>query len=104
MYDRDVTFVRVYIQECDRGRKKSLMDEILDILHDQHGMRGGVVFRGIAGFDNEGKMHCADVLRLMVDLPLVVEFFDKPAVVEAAIRGLSGLVTADHTVQWQARR
>ena len=101
--DDDVTVVRIYIKETDRGRKKPLMEEILNILHDQHGPHRAVVFRAIAGFDSEGEVHCADILRLMVDLPLVIEFFDKPAVVEAAIGLLSGLVPAGHIVHWRAR-
>jgi uncharacterized protein len=100
--DDDVTVVRIYIKESDHGRKRSLMEEILNILRDQHRVHGVVVFRGIAGFGSKGEFHSADLLRLMVDLPLVIEFFDKPAVVDAAIALLSGLVPAGHIVQWRA--
>jgi uncharacterized protein len=100
--DNDVTIVRIYIKESDHGRKRPLMEEILNILHDQHRVHGVVVFRGIAGFGSKGEVHSADLLRLMVDLPLVIEFFDKPAVAEAAIGLLSGLVPPGHIVQWRA--
>ena len=60
------------------------MQEILNILHDQQRVLGVVVFRGIAGFGDSGEVHASDMLRLNVDLPLVIEFFDKPAVVRAA--------------------
>jgi uncharacterized protein len=98
----DVTIVRIYIKESDHGRKRSLMEEILNILHDQHRVHGVVVFRGIAGFGSKGAVHAADLLRLMVDLPLVIEFYDKPQVAEAAIALLSDLVPAGHIVHWSA--
>jgi PII-like signaling protein len=98
----EVTVVRVYLSEADHGRRKSLMQEILNILHDQHRVRGVVVFRGIAGFGDTGEVHATDILRLMVDLPLVIEFFDEPGVVQAVLGLLSGLVPAGRIVSWQA--
>jgi hypothetical protein len=100
--DEDVIIVRVYLKESDHGRRQSLMEEILNILHDQHGIHGVTVFRGIAGFGKTGTIHAADMLRLMVDLPLLIEFFDKPAVAEAAIALIRALVPAGHLVQWRA--
>jgi len=100
--DGDVTVVRIYLKESDHGRKKTLMEEILNILQDQHQVHGVTVFRGIAGFGSSGAVHSADLLRLMVDLPLVIEFYDKPEVAEAAIALLSNLVPAGHIVYWRA--
>jgi hypothetical protein len=100
--DDDVKVVRIYIKESDHGRKGSLMEEILNILHDQHRVHGVIVFRGIAGFGSKGTVHSADLLRLMVDLPLVIEFYDSPAVVDAAIALLADLVPAGHIVYWNA--
>ncbi|HTV28692.1 MAG TPA: DUF190 domain-containing protein [Xanthobacteraceae bacterium] len=100
--DDEVTVVRIYLKESDHGRKKPLMEEILNILQDQHRVHGVVVFRGIAGFGSKGAVHSADLLRLMVDLPLVIEFYDKPQVVDAAIALLNDLVPAGHIVRWNA--
>ncbi len=100
--DDDVTVARVYISESDHGRRKSLMQEILNVLHDQQRVRGVVVFRGIAGFGDSGEVHASDILRLDVDLPLVIEFFDKPTVVTAAIALLEPLVAAEHIIFWNA--
>jgi PII-like signaling protein len=98
----DVTVVRIYIKESDHGHKKSLMEELLNILQDQHQVHGVVVFRGIAGFGSKGAVHSADLLRLTVDLPLVVEFYDKPEVVDAALDLISDIVPAGHIIRWRA--
>jgi uncharacterized protein len=98
----EVMVVRIYLKEADHGRKKTLMEEVLNILRDQHRVHGVVVFRGIAGFGSKGEVHAADILRLTVDLPIVIEFYDEPAVAQAAIALLRGLVPAGHIVHWRA--
>lgn len=100
--ETEVTIVRIYLSEADHGRRKNLMQEILNVLHDQHRVKGVTVFRGIAGFGDAGEVHASDILRLMVDLPLVIEFFDEPAVVEAVLGLLGGLVPAQRIVSWRA--
>ncbi len=94
--------VRVYLREADHGRRKTLMDEILNILHDQRRAQGIVVFRGIAGVSETGEILAADLLRLSVDLPLVVEFFDEPSAAETAIGLLEAIVPANHILCWRA--
>lgn len=98
----EVTMVRVYIKEADHGRRGNLMQEIVRLLHDQHRVSGITVFRGIAGFGASGEVHSADILRLAVDLPIVVEFFDAPNVVDAAIKLIRQLVPGEHIVSWPA--
>ena len=100
--DTTVRVVRIYINEADHGRRSNLMQEILNVLHDQHRVRGVTVFRGIAGFGSAGQVHAADILRLTVDLPLVIEFFDQPAVVDAVLELLDGLVPRGHIIAWDA--
>lgn len=102
--DDEVMISRVYIHEADHGKRKSLMQEVLNVLHDQQRVQGVVVFRAIAGFGDGGEVHAADVLRLNVDLPLVIEFFDQPAVVKATLDVLDALVPAGHTLCWMASR
>lgn len=101
--ESEITIVRIYLKESDHGRRKTLMEEVLNMLHDQHRVHGVVVFRGIAGFGSRGAVHAADVLRLMVDLPIVIEFYDEPAVAQAAITLLRELVPPGHIVHWQAK-
>ena len=100
----DVLMVRIYLSEADHGRRRTLMQEIFSILHDRHAVQGVTVFRGVAGFGARGEVHADDILRLNVDLPLVIEFFDEPEVAEAAIHLLDDLVPGGHIVSWQARR
>jgi PII-like signaling protein len=97
-----VRVVRIYIKEADHGRRTNLMQEVLNLLHDQLRVRGVTVFRGIAGFGSTGQVHAADILRLTVDLPLVIEFFDEPAVVDGVLELLDGLVPRGHIVAWDA--
>lgn len=101
--DEEVTVVRIYLKEADHGRRKTLMEELLNILHDQQHVRGVVVFRGIAGFGSRGEVHAADILRLTVDLPIVVEFYDRTPIIEAALPLLKDLVPPDHIIRWTAR-
>lgn len=66
--DDEVMIVRIYLRETEHGLHKTLVQEILNILRDQQRVRQVVVFRGIAGLDESGEVHAADLLRLDVDL------------------------------------
>ncbi len=100
----DVLMVRIYLSEADQGKRRKLMQEILTLLQDRHAVQGVTVFRGIAGFGASGEVRADDILRLNVDLPLVIEFFDEPKVAEAAIHLLDDLVPGGHIVSWPAKR
>lgn len=99
---QEVIFVRIYIKEGDNLQGDNLMRGIFNFLHDQHKVRGVTVFRGIAGFGNKGVHYAENLLRINVHLPLVIEFFDKPEVVEALFPSILQLVPADHVVRWKA--
>lgn len=100
--DDEVTVVRIYLREADHGKRTNLLKELYNILHEQHGVHRVVVFRGIEGFDERGESHASDMLRINVALPLVVEFFDKPDVADAALALIDGLVPAGHILTWRA--
>lgn len=101
--ESNVTFVRVYLHEADRGRRHTLMRDILAALKDHHDVHGVIVFRGIAGVGEGGEVLAEDLLRLTVDLPLVVEFYVEPSAAEGAITTLNGLVSGHAIVAWPAR-
>jgi uncharacterized protein len=100
--ESEITMARIYLHEADHGHRKNLMQEILNVIHDQHRVKVATVFRGIAGMGDTGEVHASDILRLMVDLPIVIEFFDEPAVVEAILKLLSGLLPSGRIVTWRA--
>lgn len=100
----DIVVVRIYLSEADHGKRKTLMQEILSLLQERHAVQGVTVFRGIAGFGASGEVRADDILRLNVDLPLVIEFFDEPKVAEAAIALLNDFVPGGHIVSWPASR
>lgn len=100
----DVLMVRVYLSESDHGRRRASMREILSALHDRQAVKGVTVFRGVAGFGADGEVHADDLLRLSLDLPLVIEFFDEPEAAMAAVRLLETMVAPGHIVSWPAKR
>ncbi|HTU54798.1 MAG TPA: DUF190 domain-containing protein [Acetobacteraceae bacterium] len=102
--DGEVLVVRIYLHEAEHGRRKSLMREVLSLLGTQHRVGWLVVFRGIAGLDESGEVDETDILRMVSDLPLAIEFFDSPAVARAAIASLAGLVPPSHILCWRATR
>jgi hypothetical protein len=102
--EQEVMMVRICLSEAEHGKRKTLMQEVLNLLHDQNRVQGVIVLRGIAGFGDSGEVHASDMLRLNVDLPLVVEFFDTPQVAAAAVALLTKIVPPSHIVSWKAVR
>lgn len=94
----EVTMVRIYLSEG-----KAVMEQLVQRLHDVEKLRGVTVFRGIVGFGKHGKVHSSTLLDMSLDLPLIVEFFDEPARIDAVLEHLSGLIEPGHMVSWQAR-
>jgi PII-like signaling protein len=94
-----VTFVRVYVTEAEHK-----LEPLLKQLHDVEKVRGVTVFRGITGFGSSGVMHSASLLDLTPDLPVVVEFYDRPQKVDAVLDHLSELFEAGHVVRITAER
>ncbi|HEX5340199.1 MAG TPA: DUF190 domain-containing protein [Gammaproteobacteria bacterium] len=98
--EKEMLLVRIYLSEADHGKQHGLLDEIMKVLHDKHRIHGVTVFRGIAGFGAKGVVRSADLLRLTAKLPLVVEFFDEPALAKAAIDELQEMIPSGHLVVW----
>ena len=102
MSTKSVTMVRVYIKEGEKTNGHDLMRGLFKLLHEQYKIRGVTVFRGVAGFGSQGEVHAEDLLRLNVHLPLVLEFFDEPEVIDRVLPRIQEMVPPDHMVYWNA--
>lgn len=94
----EVTMVRIFLTESE-GR----LDDLVKQLHDEEGVRGVTVYRGIGGFGVSGTMHEARWPELASDLPLSVEFFDRPERVAQVLADLEEDFEPGHIVTWPAR-
>lgn len=97
MKTTDVTVVRLYLTEGDHQ-----LGRLLGLLHDQEKVCGVTAFRGIAGFGKSGRMHSSSLLDLSLDMPLVLEFFDRPDKVERVLVHLSKELDPGHILTWSA--
>jgi len=94
----EVTVVRVYCSETGHQHQK-----ILDLLHRGHRVAGVTAFRGIAGFGKSGQVHEAGLLDLSLDLPVIIEFFDRPDKVAEVLPFLNQMVGPGHILSWPAQ-
>ena len=94
----EVTVVRVYCSETGHQHQK-----ILDLLHRDHRIAGVTAFRGIAGFGKSGQVHEAGLLDLSLDLPVIIEFFDRPDKVAEVLPLLNQMVGPGHILSWPAQ-
>jgi PII-like signaling protein len=102
--NEQVTMVRINLQESDHGKRRNLMDEVLNALHDRLSLDGVSVLRGIAGLSGEGVVHASDMMHFEVDLPLIIEFCCSPKIADAAIELLTDMVPAGHIISWSVTR
>ena len=93
----EVTVVRLYLTEGDHQ-----LERLLALLHDQEGVCGVTAFRGIAGFGRSGRLHSSSLLDLSLDLPLVLEFFDRPDKVARVLERLNRELEPGHILSWPA--
>ena len=97
MATQSITVVRIYAREGEHQ-----LDKIMEFLHDDQKVLGATVFRGIAGFGPDGIMRMASLVDLSLDLPLIVEFFGEPSLMEDVIRKLTHQLNLPHIVSWNA--
>ena len=93
----NVTVVRIYVTEGQH-----VHDTIFSRLHDIEKVRGVTIFRGISGFGKSGTVHSSSLLDISLDLPVVIEFFDSPEKVRAALENIQGMVKPGHVLTFAA--
>jgi PII-like signaling protein len=92
---KEITIARVYTLE---GHDQ--LNHVLDILHDEEGILGATVIRGIAGYGVSREIHTSSLLNLSLELPLIVEFYDETEKVLQAIEKLKNRLALKHIISW----
>jgi len=97
MKHSEVTLVRVYCSEAGHQHQR-----IIDMLHRDHRVSGVTAFRGIVGFGKSGHIHEAGLLDVSLDLPVIIEFFDRPDKVAEVLPLINEMLGPGHIVSWPA--
>ena len=92
-----VTVARIYVTEG-----KHVHEKVFEKLHDEHKVMGVTIYRGLSGFGSSGETHSSSLLDTSFDLPVVIEFFDKPEKVTLALESLSDLIKPGHVLTFDA--
>ncbi len=93
--------VRVYLSEDDRIGRRPAPLALLELLRGEN-VQGATVLRASAGFGAAGEIHTATLVDVAPRLPVVVEWVDRPEVVDRLLPRVvalvgRGLVTVDET-------
>lgn len=93
--------VRIYLNEDDRRDGRLLYKVLVEHLRTQ-GAQGATVMRALEGFGAAGTLHGSSLVDVAAQLPIVVEWIDRPERVEQLLpRAVElvrhGLVTVDDT-------
>ncbi len=92
--------MRVYVDDKDKYRGKSLYEAIMELLHDRH-FAGATAFRGNLGFGASSAIHTEHILTFTSDLPIVIECIDTEDRIQAIIPEIDnmiggGMITLEH--------
>jgi PII-like signaling protein len=93
---RSVRVARIYLSESG-GEAERLLTQ----LRDTWKVHGVTVYRGVAGYGDSRRVHTARLLDVSYDLPIVIEFYDRPDRIDAVLSGLQG-IKPQHVLTWLA--
>lgn len=91
-----VTLVRVYTDDSHGHISKTL-----DLLHERGDVIGTTIFRGVAGFGEQGHIHQSSLVDLSSHLPIVIEFYHKSDKSEELINFIHEQISNSHIISWE---
>jgi PII-like signaling protein len=92
-----ITLIRIYTDDSNGH-----INQMLEQLHQRDDVNGATIFRGIAGFGKEGRIHQSSLLDLSSQLPIVIELFHKSTQSEELINFIHTQISNAHIVSWDA--
>ena len=81
----------IYVDETEKHHGKPVYEAVLDVLA-QRKIAGASVFRGVAGYGGEGKLHTAKILELSTALPVKIEVVDSAEMINIIMAEITSIV------------
>jgi len=81
----------IYVDETEKVHGKPVYEAVLDILFARK-ISGASVFRGVAGYGSEGKLHTAKILELSTTLPVKIEVVDSEEMINIILAEINSVV------------
>jgi PII-like signaling protein len=81
----------IYVDETEKHQGKPVYEAVLDVL-SQRKIAGASVFRGVAGYGSEGKLHTAKILELSTALPVKIEVVDSAEMITIVMAEIASIV------------
>ncbi len=81
----------IYIDETDKLHGRPVYEILLDVFFKRK-IAGASVFRGMAGYGSDGKLHTAKILELSTTLPVKIEVVDSEQMINDVLPEVTSLV------------
>lgn len=96
---QECVLLRIFLGEADEYQRRPLYKAIV-LRARELGIAGATVLRGGMGFGRSAHLHNANILRLSLDLPMIVEIVDTAQKIDTFLPELqrmmrSGLITME---------
>ena len=104
----ECSLLRIFLGEADEYQHRSLYRAIVLKAREFH-LAGATVLRGPMGYGRSTHLHNANILRLSLDLPIIVEIVEETSKIEAFLPELEkmmsgGLITIERAQVFRYRR